>query len=76
MVPSLTAEAALSAENRLEELIQRRVGNRVRNLRVLFQANGLVLQGRAAKFHAKQVAQQVVMELAPMPILANEIEVG
>ena len=43
---------------------------------MLFQPNGLILQGRAPNFHAKQMAQQAVMELAPMPILANDIEVG
>ena len=64
-----------SLEVRLEEQIQRCVGNRVRGLRVEFRPNGLVLQGQTANFHAKQVAQQAAMELVPIPILANEIEV-
>ncbi len=76
MSSPMTADAVSSSEDRLEELIRRRVGNRVRNLRVRFLPGGLVLQGRAVNFHAKQVAQQAVMELAPGPIVANEIEVA
>lgn len=62
-------------EERLETLMQRRLGNRVRNLRVQLFPGGLVLQGRAATYHAKQLAQHAAMELAPAPILANDIEV-
>ena len=76
MISLIIAEAEPSSETRLEELIRRRVGNRVRDLHVRFRPNGLVLQGRAANFHAKQDAQQAAMELATVPILANEIEVS
>lgn len=76
MSSPMTAEAVNASEHRLEEVIRRRVGNRVRDLRVRFLPDGLVLQGRAVSFHAKQVAQQVVMELAPTPVLVNEIEVA
>lgn len=75
MISTTIAESASSQESSLQDLIHRRVGNRVRNLRVLFQPDGLVLQGRAATFHAKQVAQHAAMELASMPLLANDIEV-
>ncbi len=62
-------------EDRLESLLQHRLGNRIRDLRVQRYPTGLVIQGRAATYHAKQLAQHAVMELASMPILANDIEV-
>ena len=65
----------LTEEERLECLMQSRLGNRVRNLRVRVLADGLVLQGRTTTYHAKQLAQHAAMELAPTPILANDIEV-
>ena len=65
----------LSEEERLEGMLMRRIGNRVRDLRVILLADGLILQGRTATYHAKQLAQHAAMELANMPILANDIEV-
>jgi hypothetical protein len=60
---------------RLEGLLSRRLGSRIRDLRVVRQQAGLVLQGWTETYYAKQVAQHAVMELSGMPILANEIEV-
>jgi hypothetical protein len=65
----------VAEEDRLESLLQCRLGNRIRNLRVQVHPSGLVIQGRAATYHAKQLAQHAVMELANVPILANDIEV-
>jgi hypothetical protein len=65
----------LTEVERLECLLQRRLGNRIRNLRVHVLPTGLVLQGHAPTYHAKQVAQHAAMELSDMPILANVIEV-
>ena len=67
--------ATHAKEDHLETLLQRRLGNRIRDLRVQLYPHGLVLQGRAATYHAKQLAQHAAMELATMPILANDIEV-
>lgn len=64
-----------TAEDQLEGLLQHRLGNRIRELRVLVLPTGLVLQGRATTYHAKQLAQHAAMELSTLPILANEIEV-
>jgi hypothetical protein len=64
-----------SEEERLESLLTRRLGSRVRDLRVVLLPDGLILQGRTATYHAKQIAQHTAMEFADMPILANEIEV-
>lgn len=75
MRTEVLATGILSEEERLENLLTRRLGSRVRDLRVILLPDGLILQGRTATYHAKQVAQHTAMEFAEMPILANEIEV-
>ncbi len=42
---------------------------------LIVQNEGLVLRGQARSFHAKQLAQQAVMEATDLPIIANDIEV-
>ncbi len=69
------ATNVLSEEERLESLLLRRLGNRIRDLRVVVLPNGLILQGRTGTYHAKQIAQHAAMEMATLPIVANEIEV-
>jgi hypothetical protein len=62
----------------LEQLaahVQGRLGRQVRHLRLMLRENGLVLQGRARSYYAKQLAQQAVMQATHYRILANEIEV-
>jgi hypothetical protein len=59
----------------LETLVMSRLGGRVRELRVLVRDDGLILQGRAPTYHAKQLAQHAAMEVGRLPILANDIEV-
>jgi acetoacetate decarboxylase len=60
----------------LELKVLRHLSGRVRAFRVVRHADGLVLQGYAATYHAKQLAQHAVMQVTRLPILANEIEVG
>jgi hypothetical protein len=72
--PVIVEPIRVQADN-LESLMQRRLGNRVRDLRVLIRPAGVILQGRTATYHAKQLAQHAAMELSSLPILANEIEV-
>ena len=60
----------------IESRIRRRVGGRLRELHVVIQGEGLVLQGRTLTHHAKQLALQAAMESSELPILANEIRVG
>jgi hypothetical protein len=67
--------SVVSEEERLESILLRRLGNRIRDFRVILLPEGLILQGRTATYHAKQVAQHIAMEVADMPILANEIVV-
>ncbi len=61
--------------DQLEALVQSRLGGRVRDLRVVVRDDGLILQGRAPTYHAKQLAQHAAMEVGHLPILANDIEV-
>ena len=75
MSTNVLAPSVLSEEERLESMLLRRLGNRIRDLRVLLLPDGLILQGRTATYHAKQVAQHAAMELAELPILSNEIVV-
>lgn len=71
------ASTTATPADQLEALIQRHLLGRVRlrRFRVLVQEQGLVLQGRAPTYYAKQIAQHAAMEVSGLPILANEIEV-
>jgi hypothetical protein len=62
-------------DEHLESVLYNRLGGRVRDLRIIIRPSGIILQGRAATYHAKQLAQHAVMESAVLPILANNIEV-
>ena len=61
----------------VEALIRRHFLGRVsvRDFRVLVQEQGLVLQGCASTYFAKQLAEQAAIEVTGLPILANEIKV-
>jgi hypothetical protein len=73
---SVDTEGRAKAEE-WEALIQRHLLGRVRLrwFRVLVQEQGLVLQGCASTYYAKQLAQHAAMRVSGLPILANEIEV-
>ncbi len=75
MTAQMIVEPISTREEQLESLIERRIGNRIRDLRVVVRGTGLILQGRTATYHAKQLAQHAAMDLATVPILSNEIEV-
>jgi hypothetical protein len=62
-------------ETWLEMQIKARLGSRVRHLRVVRCDSGVILQGIAFTYYAKQLAQHSVMEMTNLPILANQIEV-
>ena len=76
MSSSGLAEPATASIESLETQVRRRLGSRVRDLHVTIRSDGMILQGHAQTFHAKQLAQHAVMELAELPILANDIEVS
>lgn len=62
-------------EEHLENIVQRRLAGRVRDLRIRLHRGGVILQGRAKTYHAKQLAQHAIMELSDLPIVANNIDV-
>ena len=72
--PPVIAPEAVPSEL-LEIQLQRRLGSRVRELRVLVRHDGVILKGWSSTYHAKQLAQHAAMELAEMRIVANDIEV-
>jgi hypothetical protein len=59
----------------MERRIQGRLCGRVLGFRLVRNAGGLILQGQAPSFYAKQLAQHAVMQATLVPILANQIEV-
>ena len=67
----------LAAEqiDRIAARVRHQLSGRLRDFRLGLTGAGLVLRGRAPTYHAKQLAQHAAMELAGMPILANDIEV-
>jgi len=68
-------ELARIREDHLETQIHHRLGNRIRNLLVVVHPEGVIIRGRTATYHAKQLAQHAVMDMTDRPILANDIEV-
>jgi hypothetical protein len=59
----------------IEALLRKRLGGRVRELRVVIQGGSVILRGQAFTYYAKQLAQHLTMEEVKLPIRANEIEV-
>lgn len=73
----ITVESMAATEAaRLEELVQARLSGQVRDLRIRVRDQGLILQGRARTYYAKQIAQHTAMRASALPIVANEIEVS
>jgi hypothetical protein len=74
----VTANAAPSAQIKIEQIETRlrgQLGGRVRELNLVLRENGIVLQGFARTYYAKQLAQHAVMRETELPIASNEIEV-
>jgi hypothetical protein len=69
------ASPSLDYLTHLEEQVRCRLGGRVRSFRLLLRGDGLVLQGHAPTYYAKQLAQYEVMQAGRLPIRANEIQV-
>jgi hypothetical protein len=71
----LAVERPGAAQEQLEAQMVRRLGGRVRDLRIILRHNGVILQGWSGTYHAKQLAQHAAMDLTGLPVLANDIEV-
>jgi hypothetical protein len=61
---------------RIEERIRLLLVGLMRDFRLAVVDHGLVLRGHSNSYYAKQLAQQAVMEISPLPIRANDIEVS
>ena len=59
----------------LEVRLQSQLSGRIRDLSLRLEDDGIVLQGFTRTYHAKQVAQAIVMRFTDLPIAANEIVV-
>jgi hypothetical protein len=61
---------------RLEGYIERKSSGRIRDLHVVCSDDAIILQGRTRTYHAKQLAQQAVLDLTDgFPLLTNQIVV-
>jgi hypothetical protein len=60
---------------RIVSELQRRLGSQVRHFQVLAHSDGLILRGEVRSYYGKQLAQEVVMQIAGLSILANDIDV-
>ncbi len=69
--------ALLTSEvlGQLEKRVRLRLGGQVLDFQLSIREMGLVLKGRTRSYHAKQLAQQALMEMTETQIRANEIEV-
>lgn len=73
--PILTMPSACDVEQ-LERTLRHQLNGRISNFCLVKSVGGVVLQGGARSFYAKQVAQHAVMEALELPIIANDIEVA
>jgi osmotically-inducible protein OsmY len=61
---------------RLEGYIEQKASGRIRDLHVVCSDGGIILQGRSRTYHAKQLAQQAVLDLTDEhTLLTNQIVV-
>jgi len=58
-----------------EVVLQQRLRGRAWELRILVREGGVILQGQALDFYAKQLSQHIAMQELRLTIVANEIEV-
>jgi len=75
-IDSLSVADSVNCVDKLETQLQNRLRSYVRYLRVFQSPTGLVLQGYARSYYAKQLAQQALMSASTLPLHANEIVVA
>jgi hypothetical protein len=73
---SETDAATPEALARIEEHVRSRLTGLLRDFRLVFRDDGIVLRGHVHTYYAKQLAQHAVMEASSLPIRANEMEVA
>jgi len=73
---SLGSNIKQELAERIEGHIERKASGRIRDLHVVCSDEMIILQGRSRTYHAKQLAQQAVLDLTDgHPLLANQIVV-
>jgi osmotically-inducible protein OsmY len=74
-----TSEWTLADDDELVQRVvarlQNRLGNQVHDFQMSAREDGLVLHGNVRTYYSKQMAQEVVMEVSGLTVLANDIEV-
>jgi hypothetical protein len=70
------SDRASTIVDRLDAQARRQLRGRVHGFRLALRNGGLVVQGRADNYHAKQLATEAVKAATALPILANEIVVS
>jgi len=69
-------EARDDLAEQIEGHIERKASGRIRDLHVVCSGESIILQGRSRTYHAKQLAQQAVLDLTDgCPLLTNQIVV-
>ena len=59
----------------LESRVADQLNGQVRHFRVFACDGGILLKGRARTYHAKQMAQHIVMKASKQRIVANQMDV-
>jgi len=68
--------ATANENTKLAENLHFQLKRQVRGFKIVYAGDGIILQGQAQTYYAKQLAQHAVMKVIEKPILANEIEVS
>jgi hypothetical protein len=68
-------ESVIEDQPQTAEIDEVELHGRVPDLQLQAGEGGVILQGHAHTYYAKQVAQHAVMKVTDLPILRNEIEV-
>lgn len=68
-------ESARDIQASVMRHVRRRLGRSVKNLRVCVQDDILIVSGQAPSYYAKQLVQQIVMDVTALS-LCNEIQVS
>src|SRR3954470_1920897 len=70
------SQSTIDLAERLEGYIELKASGRIRDLHVVCSDDTIILQGRSRTYHAKQLAQQAVLDLMHgQTLLTNQIEV-
>jgi len=60
----------------LELIVMTKLAGHVSQVQLIESADGLTLRGSCKSFHAKQMAQELLMQFGNFRVIANELTVG